>query len=84
MSQPYYRITAMAPVSGRWSVRIKTQDVYAHATVVAWASVAYKTVLPGDQQTETQAVFVYEGRPMTEAEFRDVYGNDSEFHLEAL
>ncbi|CAM5254461.1 hypothetical protein [Streptomyces coeruleorubidus] len=84
MGQPRYRITAMAPVSGQWSVRINTQGVYAHATVVAWASIAYQTVLPGDQQTETQTVFVYKGRPMTEAEFRDVYGDDSEFHVEPV
>lgn len=75
-----HRITAMAPVMGQWSVLITQDGEYSRCPVVAWASLAYDLTVPGDLQTETQPVFVYDKRVMTEAEFRTLYG-DAHFEV---
>lgn len=75
-----HRITAMAPVSGQWSVLVTQNGDYDRCPVVAWASLAYDVVVPGDQSTEMQPVFVYDKRVMTEDEFRDSYG-DARFEV---
>ncbi|MDV9170939.1 hypothetical protein R6V09_12435 [Streptomyces sp. W16] len=75
-----HRITAMAPVTGQWSVLITKDGDYSRCPVVAWASLAFDIVVPGDVPTETQPVFVYGKQVMTEAEFRAVYG-DAKFEV---
>lgn len=81
MEQPNYTITGMAPASGTWSVRITAQGERHDCAIVAWASLSFAVIFPGDRHTEVQPVFVYDGRAMTEAEFRETYSRDAEFKV---